>query len=73
MNAKNSIERTQNRRVVITTPFPTPEELGAELCIPAARVAELTQMVDEILAQRERRRVISRRQPKRAIKAAKKK
>jgi hypothetical protein len=37
-------------KVIITTPFPTPEEVAAYYKIPAKRVAELRQMMDDIRA-----------------------
>jgi hypothetical protein len=37
-------------KVIITTPFPTPEQVAAYYKIPAKRVAELRQMMDEIRA-----------------------
>ena len=39
-----------SRRIIITTPFPTSEEIAAYYKIPAKRVAELNQMMDEIHA-----------------------
>ncbi len=39
-----------SRKIIITTPFPTPEEIAAYYKIPAKRVAELNQMMDEIRA-----------------------
>jgi len=71
MTAKNSL--AQNRRVLITTPFPTPDEVAAELGIPPKRVAELRQMIAEIRAEdasRARGRSPAKRQP---AKPAKKK
>jgi hypothetical protein len=35
-------------KVIITTPFPTPEQVAAYYKIPAKRVAELRQMMDDI-------------------------
>jgi hypothetical protein len=35
-------------KVIITTPFPTPEEVAAYYKIPAKRVAELNEMIDDI-------------------------
>jgi len=35
-------------KVIITTPFPTPEEVAAYYKIPAKRVAELDKMIDEV-------------------------
>jgi ppGpp synthetase/RelA/SpoT-type nucleotidyltranferase len=35
-------------KVIITTPFPTPEEVAAYYKIPAKRVAELDEMIDDI-------------------------
>jgi hypothetical protein len=35
-------------KVIITTPFPTPEQVAAYYKIPAKRVAELRQMMDEM-------------------------
>jgi ppGpp synthetase/RelA/SpoT-type nucleotidyltranferase len=35
-------------KVIITTPFPTPEQVAAYYKIPAKRVAELDQMIDDI-------------------------
>lgn len=35
-------------KVIITTPFPTPEEVAAYYKIPAKRVAELDAMIDEV-------------------------
>ncbi|HEX7677225.1 MAG TPA: hypothetical protein VF713_03820 [Thermoanaerobaculia bacterium] len=37
-------------KVIITTPFPTPEQVAAYYKIPAKRVAELRQMMDDIHA-----------------------
>jgi len=37
-------------KVIITTPFPTPEQVAAYYKIPAKRVAELRQMMDDIRA-----------------------
>jgi hypothetical protein len=70
MAAKNSIARTQNHRFLITTPFPTPDEVAEELGIPPKRVAELRQMISEIRAEDERRLARAKR---RTAKAAKKK
>jgi hypothetical protein len=39
-----------SRKVIITTPFPTPEKIAAFYKIPAKRVAELNQMIDEFRA-----------------------
>lgn len=44
-----------NRRVLITTPFPTPEEVAAELGVSPERHAEIKQMLAEIRAEDERR------------------
>jgi hypothetical protein len=38
-------------KVIITTPFPTPEQVAAYYKIPAKRVAELRQMMDDIRAE----------------------
>lgn len=73
MTAKNSIARTQNRRVLITTPFPTPDEVAAELGIPPKRVAEIRQMIAEIRAEDERRARRLSPVKQRAAKPAKKK
>jgi len=35
-------------KVIITTPFPTPEQVAAYYKIPAKRVAELDEMIDDI-------------------------
>lgn len=35
-------------KVIITTPFPTPDEVAAYLRIPAKRVAELNRMIAEV-------------------------
>jgi predicted transcriptional regulator len=35
-------------KVIITTPFPTPEQVAAYYKIPAKRVAELDEMIDEV-------------------------
>jgi predicted transcriptional regulator len=35
-------------KIIITTPFPTPEEVAAYYKIPAKRVAELDKMIDEV-------------------------
>jgi hypothetical protein len=35
-------------KVIITTPFPTPEDVAAYFKIPAKRVAELDEMIDDI-------------------------
>jgi hypothetical protein len=62
-----------NRRALITTPFPTPEEVAAELGVSPERHAEIKQMLAEIRAEDERqgrRRAGSKRT---AAKAAKKK
>jgi hypothetical protein len=37
-------------KVIITTPYPTPDEVAAYYKIPAKRVAELRQMMDEMRA-----------------------
>lgn len=37
-------------KIIITTPFPTSEEVAAYYRIPAKRVAELRQMMDDIRA-----------------------
>jgi hypothetical protein len=37
-------------KVIITTPFPTPDEVAAYYKIPAKRVAELRQMMDDMRA-----------------------
>jgi hypothetical protein len=37
-----------SRKIIITTPFPAPDEIAAFYKIPAKRVAELNQMMDEI-------------------------
>ncbi len=37
-------------KVIITTPFPTSEQVAAYYKIPAKRVAELRQMMDDIHA-----------------------
>ncbi|MBV8547570.1 MAG: hypothetical protein JO093_05575 [Acidobacteria bacterium] len=37
-------------KVIITTPYPTPDEVAAYYKIPAKRVAELRQMINEIRA-----------------------
>jgi fumarate hydratase class II len=37
-------------KVIITTPFPTSEQVAAYYKIPAKRVAELRQMMDDIRA-----------------------
>lgn len=37
-------------KVIITTPYPTPDEVAAYYKIPAKRVAELRQMLDEFRA-----------------------
>lgn len=37
-------------KVIITTPFPTPDEIAAFYKIPPKRVAELRQMIDDIRA-----------------------
>lgn len=37
-------------KVIITTPFPTPDEIAAFHKIPAERVAELRRMIDDIRA-----------------------
>jgi hypothetical protein len=37
-------------KVIITTPYPTPEWIAAYYKIPPKRVAELRQMMDEIRA-----------------------
>jgi hypothetical protein len=37
-------------KVIITTPFPTPEEIAAFYKIPPKRVAELNRMIEEIRA-----------------------
>ena len=37
-------------KVIITTPYPTPDEIAAYYKIPPKRVAELRQMIDEIRA-----------------------
>lgn len=71
MNAKDSIERTQNRRVVITTPFPTPEEVAAFYGVSPERHAELKQMIAEIRAANARRS--ASRRSKQGTRAAKKK
>ena len=34
-------------KIIITTPFPTPEEVAAYFKIPAKRVAELDRMIAE--------------------------
>jgi hypothetical protein len=73
MTPKNSIARTQNRRVVITTPFPTPDEVAAELGIPPKRLAELRQMIAEIRAEDERRAARRQRSKRGTAKPAKKK
>lgn len=76
MTAKNSIARTQNRRVLITTPFPTPDEVAEELGIPPKRVAELRQMIAEIRAEiraEDERRAHRHVPTKRSVKPAKKK
>ncbi|HET8775031.1 MAG TPA: hypothetical protein VFP80_14620 [Thermoanaerobaculia bacterium] len=74
MTAKNSIARTQNRRVLITTPFPTPEEVAAAVGLSPERHAELKQMIAEIRAESERRAARRRTSAKpRAAKPAKKK
>ena len=41
-------------KVIITTPFPTPDEVAAYLRIPAKRVAELRRMIDEVRAETSR-------------------
>jgi hypothetical protein len=38
-------------KVIITTPFPTPEEVAAYYRIPAKRVAELDRMIAEHRAE----------------------
>ena len=38
-------------KVIITTPFPTPEEVAAYYKIPAKRVAELDRMIAEHQAE----------------------
>jgi hypothetical protein len=38
-------------KVIITTPFPTPEEIAAFYRIPAKRVAELDRMIAEHRAE----------------------
>mgnify|MGYP001792090373 CR=1 FL=1 len=35
-------------KVIITTPFPTPQEVAAYYKIPAKRVAELDEMINEV-------------------------
>jgi hypothetical protein len=73
MRAKNSIERTQNRRGLITTPFPTPEEAAVALGLSPERHAELKQMLAEIRAE-DARRAQRRSFPKqKAARPAKKK
>jgi hypothetical protein len=37
-------------KAIITTPYPTPDEIAAFYKIPPKRVAELRQMIDEIRA-----------------------
>jgi hypothetical protein len=37
-------------KVIITTPYPTPDEVAAYYKIPPKRVAELRQMMDEFRA-----------------------
>jgi hypothetical protein len=63
-----------NRRVIITTPFPTPEEAAAAYGMSSKRLGELQQLIAEIRAEEERHR--TRRRPAAARKtgrAAKKK
>jgi hypothetical protein len=38
-------------KIIITTPFPTPEEVAAYFKIPAKRVAELDRMIAEHRAE----------------------
>jgi hypothetical protein len=62
-----------NRRALITTPFPTPDEVAAAIGLSPERHAEIKRMVDEIYAERMRQR--ARRTPakRRVVKPAKKK
>lgn len=63
-----------NRRVLITTPFPTPEEVATAIGLSPERHAEIKRMVDEIYAERMQPRVARRATPKRRqAKPAKKK
>ena len=46
---------TVSRKIIITTPFPTSEWIAAYYKIPAKRVAELNQMMDEFRAADEKK------------------
>ncbi len=37
-------------KIIITTPYPTPDDVAAYYKIPAKRVAELRQMMDDMRA-----------------------
>ena len=56
-------------KVIITTPFPTPEEVAAYYKIPAKRVAELRQMMDDIRADETSKRNWKKRAKLKGIRA----
>lgn len=58
-----------NAKLLITSDFPTPDEMAAELGIPDERVVELRRLIREIDAERPRRTNI-RRSVKQVAKAS---
>ena len=61
------------RKVIITTDFPTPEQVAAFYRIPPTRVAELKQMISEIRAADARKKVRKATRKPAAAKTVKKK
>jgi hypothetical protein len=57
-------------KVIITTPFPTSDQVAAYYKIPAKRVAELRQMMDEIRAAEARKNSRKNGQPNVSRKAS---
>jgi len=53
---------------IITTDFPTPEEVAAYLKIPPKRVAELNVLIDEILTKQAAKKAAKRKASARAKK-----
>jgi hypothetical protein len=55
-------------KTIITTDFPTPEEVAAYLGIPDKRVAELNALIDEIRKEQAAKKIAKRKAAARAKK-----